>query len=104
MLLESDQDCGRCRFGQEVDLEILNQDDQEHQIPQNLGDPISETLVSVIKKHWPYKSEIYGNIEELHEQLLIPQNCGEICTPKSNREISLNKSIPGLVKRADKRS
>ena len=30
----------------EVDLEILNQIDQEHQIPQNLGDAISErTLV-----------------------------------------------------------
>ena len=35
----------------EVDLEILNQVDQEHQIPQNLGDTISESLASVIKKH-----------------------------------------------------
>ena len=35
----------------EVDLEILNQVDQEHKIPQNLGDAISERLASVIKKH-----------------------------------------------------
>ena len=28
----------------EVDLEILNQVDEEHQIPQNLGDAISERL------------------------------------------------------------
>ena len=33
----------------EVDLEILNQVGQEHKIPQNLGDAISERLVSVIK-------------------------------------------------------
>ena len=33
----------------EVDLEILNQVYQEHQIPQNLGDAISERLSSVIK-------------------------------------------------------
>ena len=33
----------------EVDLEILNQVDKEHQIPQNLGDAISERLASVIK-------------------------------------------------------
>ena len=32
----------------EVDLEILNQVDQEHQILQNLGDAISEQLASVI--------------------------------------------------------
>ena len=32
----------------EVDLEILNQVDQEHQNPQNLGDAISERLASVI--------------------------------------------------------
>ena len=35
----------------EVDLEILNQVDQEQQIPQNLGDVLSERLTSVIKKH-----------------------------------------------------
>ena len=33
----------------EVDLEILNQVDQEHQIPQNLGDAISERLALVIQ-------------------------------------------------------
>ena len=88
----------------EVDLEILNQVDQEHQIPQNLGDAISVRLASVIKKHWPYEPEQFGNIEKLHEKLLIPQNCGEICTPKLNRDIFCNSNIPGWVKRADKRS
>ena len=39
----------------EVDLEILNQVDQEHHIPQNLGDAISASLASVIKKKiWQY--------------------------------------------------
>ena len=61
----------------EVDLEILNQVDQEHQISQNLGDAISERLSSVMKKHWPYEPEKFDNIKKLHEQLLIPQNCGE---------------------------
>ena len=51
----------------EVDLEILNQVDQEHQIPQNLGDAISERLASVIKKHWSYEPEKFGNIKKLHE-------------------------------------
>ena len=36
----------------EVDLEILNHVDQEHQIPQNLGDAMSERLASIINKHW----------------------------------------------------
>ena len=39
----------------EVDLEILHQVDQEHQIPQNLDDAMSERLESVIKKHEPDK-------------------------------------------------
>ena len=38
----------------EVDLEILNQVDEEHQIPQNLGDAISERLTSIIKEQWSY--------------------------------------------------
>ena len=88
----------------EVDLEILNQVDQEHQITQNLGDSISQRLASVIKKHWSYEPEKFGNNKKLHEKLLIPQNCREICTPKLNREIFCNNNIPGWVKRADKRS
>ena len=86
----------------EVDLEILNQVDQEHQILQKLGDAISERLASVIKKHWSYEPEKFGNIEKLHEKLLIPQNCGEICTHKLNREIFCNNSIPDWVKEDDK--
>ena len=88
----------------EVDLEILNQVDQEHQITQNLGDSISQRLASVIKKHWSYEPEKFGNIKKLHEKLLIPQNCREICTPKLDREIFCNNNIWGWVKRADKRS
>ena len=87
----------------EVDLEILNQADQEHQIPQNLGDAMSARLASVIKKHESYEPEKFGNINKLHEKLL-PQNCGEMCTPKLNREIFCNNNIPGWVKRTDKRS
>ena len=87
-----------------VDLEILNQVDQEHQIPQDLGDAISERLASVIKKHCSYEPEKFGSIKKLREKLLIPQNCGEICTPKLNREIFCNNNIPGWVKRTDKRS
>ena len=34
----------------EVDLEILHQVDQKHQIPPNLGDTTSERLALVIKK------------------------------------------------------
>ena len=81
----------------EVDLEILNQVDQEHHIPQNLGDAISARLASVIKKHWSYEPEKFGNIKKLFEKLLTPQNCGKICTPKLNR----NNNTPGWVTRAD---
>ena len=52
----------------EADLETLNQIDQELQIPQNLGDPISERLPSVTKKHWSYESEKFGSIKKLHEK------------------------------------
>ena len=86
-----------------VDLEILNQVDQEHQISHNLSDAISERLASVIKKHWSYEPEKFDNIKKIHEKLLIPQNCGEICTPKLNKEILYNNNIPGWVKRVDKR-
>ena len=60
------------------DSERLNQVDQEHQIPQTLGDGISKRLASVIKKHWSYEPKKFGNIKKLHEKLLIPQNCVEI--------------------------
>ena len=35
--------------GVEVDLEILNQVDQKHQMPQNLGAAVSDRLASVVK-------------------------------------------------------
>ena len=81
----------------EVDLEILNQVDQEHQIPQSLGDAISERLALVIKKPCSYEPGKIGNIKKLHEKLLIPQNCGEIWTPKLNKVILCNSIIPGCV-------
>ena len=86
-----------------VDLEILNQVDQEHQISHNLSDAILERLASVIKKHWSYEPEKFDNFKKIHEKLLIPQNCGEICTPKLNKESLCNNNMPGWVKRVDKR-
>ena len=77
----------------EVDLEILNQVDQGHQIPQNLGYVISERLALVTRKHWSYEPEKFGSIKKLHEKLLIPQHRREICTPKLNREIFCNSNI-----------
>ena len=62
------------------------------------------TLASVIKKHWSYEPKKFGNIKKLHEKLLIPQNCEDICNPKLNREIFCDNNVPGWVKRADKRS
>ena len=88
----------------EVDLEIISQVYQEHQIPQNLGDAISERLAFVIRKRWSYEPEKFGSIKRLHEKLLIPQIYGEIRTTKLNTEIFCNNNIPGWVKRADKRS
>ena len=85
----------------EVDLEILNQVNQEHRIPQNLGNAISERLALIIKKHWSNEPETFGNIKRLHEKLLIAQNCGEIYTPKFKRKIFCKNNIPGWEKRAD---
>ena len=51
----------------EVELEILNQVDQKHQTPQNLGDAISERLASVIKEHCSYEPEKFDNIKKLNE-------------------------------------
>ena len=50
--------------GVEVDLEILSLVGQEHQIPQNLGDAISERLALVIQNHWSYEPEKSGNIKD----------------------------------------
>ena len=55
----------------ELDLEILKQVEQEHQIPQNLGDATTERLGSVIKKQWSYEPEKFGNIKKLREKLLV---------------------------------
>ena len=38
-------------------MTISDQTDQDHQIPQNISDAISEKLVSVVKKNLPYKLE-----------------------------------------------
>ena len=69
----------------EVDLEVLNYVDQEHQIPINLGDAILERQTLVIKKHWSCEPEKFDNTKKLLKILLIPQKCGEIFVPKLNR-------------------
>ena len=38
-------------------MTISDQTDQDHQIPQNISDAISEKLTSVVKKNLPYKLE-----------------------------------------------
>ena len=38
-------------------MTISDQTDQDHQIPQNISDAISEKLASVVKKNFPYKLE-----------------------------------------------
>ena len=50
----------------EVDLEIVNQVDQEHQFPQNLGNAKSERMAPVIKKQWSSETEKCG-IKKLHK-------------------------------------
>ena len=62
------------------------------------------TLASLIKKHWSYEPKKIDNIKKLHEKLLIPQNCEDICNPILNREIFCDNNVPGWVKRADKGS
>ena len=54
-------------------------------MPEILGDTISERLASVIKKRWSYEPSKSGNINKLHEKLLIPQKYGKICTPKLSK-------------------
>ena len=54
----------------EVNLEILNQVNHEHQIPPNLGDVISLRLASAIKERWSYEPEKFSNIKRLYEKLL----------------------------------
>ena len=74
-----------CISDAELDLKILNKVDQERQMPEILGDTISERLASVIKKRWSYEPSKSGNINKLHEKLLIPQKYGKICTPKLSK-------------------
>lgn len=64
---------------------------------------VPEKLAGVINKYWQYRPEKFSKIRELHEKLLIPANCDDICAPLLNREIYCNKSIAPWVKRADKR-
>ena len=78
----------------EKDLEIINQVDQEQQISQNLGGVISERLASAVKNTVHMNQKNLAILKNYMKNLLIPQNCEEICTPKSNREIFCNNIIP----------
>ena len=57
----------------EVDLEILNQVYQEHQIPQNLGDAISERLSSVIKNTGHMNQKILAILENYMKNYKIAE-------------------------------
>ena len=91
-----------------VDLKTLNQVDQEHQIPQNLGDTISERLGSVIKNA-SYMNEkklaMLKNFMKNYWLLITDSKIVEkYLTPKFKKEIFCNNKIPVWVKSADKRS
>ena len=47
----------------EVDLETLNEVDQEHQIPKNLGNTLSERLALLIKNTGCMKQNNLGILE-----------------------------------------
>lgn len=71
----------------EIEMVILDQVKQKHQIPQYLGGAISERLTSVVKNAWLHDSEKFSSIKKVHEKLLITQKFGEIRALKSSREI-----------------
>ena len=51
-----------------VDIVILDQVDQEYQIPQNLGDALSERLALVVKKYWSYELGHLSSGKKLQKQ------------------------------------
>ena len=51
-----------------VDIVILDQVDQEYQIPQNLGDALSERLALVVKKYWSYELGYPSSRKKLQKQ------------------------------------
>lgn len=51
-----------------VDIVILDQVDQEYQIPQNLGDALSERLALVVKKYWSYELGYPSSGKKLQKQ------------------------------------
>ena len=94
-------------FGEDnkdVDMVILDQIDQEHQVPKSLGDSVPEKLAGVVTKYWQYgKPEKFSVIKILNEKFLIPANCDEICVSRLDREIPFSKNITPWVKKTDKR-
>lgn len=69
----------------EIEMVILDQVKQKHQIPQYLGGAISERLTSVVKNAWLHDSEKFSNIE--NEKLFITVKFGEIRVLQWRREI-----------------
>ena len=69
----------------EIEMVILDQVKQKHQIPQYLGGAISERLTSVVKNGWLHDSEKFSSIK--NEKLLIIVKFGEIRVLQWSREI-----------------
>lgn len=68
----------------DVDMVTFNQSDEEHQVPQVLGDPNPEKLAGVVKKYWQYKPEMISVTKSLNEKFLVSSNCDKICAPRLN--------------------
>ena len=60
----------------EIEMVILDQVKQKHQIPQYLGGAISERLTSVVKNAWLHDSEKFSSIK--NEKNFITVKFGEI--------------------------
>ena len=53
---------------------ILDQVDEEHHVPQSLGEPIPKKQAGVVKKYWQYKPEKLSVTKSLNEKFLIFSN------------------------------
>ena len=63
-----------------ADDELLAKIHQEYQDSQSKDDPVSGRLAKMVTKYWKYESRSHhhAHIKKLEEEILIPQNCGEI--------------------------
>ena len=51
-----------------------------------------------MSEKWRYEPSNVSTIKKLEENILIPENCEEICVPKLNREIFFSKYFQHWVK------